>query len=427
MLEPESQATQTTSPTSQYDPRLWQPDHVLVQRDLRSHPIVTRILERCRSVDVRDVDAADGIGDGELLTRTFGLGGDAASPKALFALARRSILLVDSEELFQQMASGETMHRRCFNFLKILPYTGTCPYNCAYCWFRDPVLIPRVNVRFFDRLPAQLADLRAQGKVPTVFTFTHYKSDCFAIDHLTGYSGLVADLFEREPGFVVQFLSKAHYVDSLLQSPPRRGTIVTFSVNAHWISDKIDLGASSIAERLEAARRLSSAGIPVMLRIDPMMVFDGWENGYRELAKLIFEHFTPEHITVGTPRFQDSSELEKVVNATMNQEARRFMAIQKGLMSTHKPGTPDANGEYRHYFSNMSVSYDDDTRLSLYRHMVNTLRDHAPGLSVGICEEPKEIWEALGLPWLGDKSRDCSCNFIPQVLRIAGAGKPVVR
>jgi len=29
-----------------------------------------------------------------------------------------------------------------FQFLKILPYTGVCPYDCAYCWFKDPVLIP---------------------------------------------------------------------------------------------------------------------------------------------------------------------------------------------------------------------------------------------------------------------------------------------
>jgi spore photoproduct lyase len=179
------------------------------------------------------------------------------------------------------------MQRRCFNFLKILPYTGTCPYNCAYCWFRDPVLVPRVNVRFFDHLPEQLADLREQGRVPTVFTFTHYKSDCFAIDHLTGYARLVADFFENEPGFVVQFLSKAHHVDSLLDPAPHRGTIVTFSVNAPWISRGIDLGTSSIEERLDAGRRLHQAGIPVMLRIDPMLVFDGWRDGYDELAAAI--------------------------------------------------------------------------------------------------------------------------------------------
>lgn len=426
MLEAQTKPDRVSEPMSRSDRRLWQPDHVLVQRDLRSHPVVADILGRCRTEDVREVDLVDGHDDGELLVRTFGLSGDATRPKALFALARRSLLLVDSEELFQQMAAGETMHRRCFNFLKILPYTGTCPYNCAYCWFRDPVLVPRVNARFFDRLPGQLAGLREEGRVPTVFTFTHYKSDCLALDHLTGFARRAADLFENEPGFIVQFLSKAHYVDSLLDPPPQRGTIVTFSVNAPWISEKIDLGASSIAERLDAAKRLSEAGVPVMLRIDPMMVFEGWEEGYSSLADAILEHFTPEHITVGTPRFQNLAELEKVVDATLNQEARRFMATQQALMSVHKPGAPDADGEYRHYFSNMSVSYSDEVRLSLYRHMLDELEARDPDLSVGICEEPKEIWEALELPWLGDKSRDCSCNFIPRILRAGGAGLPVL-
>lgn len=426
MFGPLPQSGRPVERGSHTDRRLWLPENVLVQREMRGHPIVVRILEQCTGADIREVDLGSSHGDGQLLIQTFGLSGGAARAKALFSLARRSLLLVDSEELFQQMAAGETMHRRCFNFLKILPYTGTCPYNCAYCWFRDPVLIPRVNVRFFDRLPEQLSELRRQGRVPTVFTFTHYKSDCFALDHLTHYARQAAELFENEPGFIVQFLSKAHYVDSLLDRPPQRGTIVTFSVNAPWIAQKIDLGASSIEERLDAGRRLSEAGVPVMLRIDPMLVFDGWQDGYDELAAAIFDRFTPEHITVGTPRFQNLGELDKVVDATQNREARRFMELQQTLMSNHKPGTPDADGEYRHYFSNMSVSYDDATRLALYRHMIARLHALAPNLSVGLCEEPKEIWEALDLRWLGDKSRDCSCNFIPQVLRAGGAGLPVV-
>lgn len=426
MLDPVSTSNQDLPQQPADERRLWQPDHVLYDRRLADHPIVERILDRCTQADVHVLETVEGMGDDRLLIDTFGLSGTATREKALFSLARRSLLLVDSDELFQQMAAGETMQRRCFNFLKILPYTGTCPYNCAYCWFRDPVLIPRVNVRFFDRLPGQLDRLRREGRVPTVFTFTHYKSDCFALDHLTGYARLAADIFENQPGFIVQFLSKAHYVDSLLDPPPRRGTIVTFSVNAPWISQKIDLGASSIEERLDAGRRLIEAGIPVMLRIDPMMVFDDWQEGYDRLAESILDRFTPEHITIGTPRFQNQGELRKVVKATQNRQARRFMESQQELMSDHKPGAPDADDEYQHYFSNMSVSYGDPTRIALYRHMIDRLRDLAPDLSVGICEEPKEIWETLELPWLGDKSRDCSCNFIPQVLRVGGAGLPVI-
>jgi hypothetical protein len=156
------------------------------------------------------------------------------------------------------------------------------------------------------------------------------------------------------------------------------------------------------------------------------MIFDEWRKGYDQLAVAIFERFMPEHITVGTPRFQDGNELAKVVEATQNQQARRFMELQQELMSDHKPGKPNADRAYRHYFSNMSVSYDTETRLSLYRHMIERLQQHAPNLSVGICEEPKEIWDALNLPWVGDTSRDCSCNFIPQVLRADQTGLPIL-
>jgi DNA repair photolyase len=390
----------------------WQPARVIVDSGVADDDTTQSILDKVATRKVFAVADAMRKNDRQILIDALNL--PSTRPDAELArLGRTSLLLTDSEELVQQMAAGPAMERRCFNFLKILPYTGVCPYDCAYCWFKDPVLIPRVNVRFFDRLPDVLDRLRADGRTPTVFTFTHYKTDCFTMEHLTGFCRRAADWFEREDGFAIQFLTKSDQVDCLLEAPVPRKAIVTFSVNPEWITRHVDVATPPLSARLAAARRLHESGVPVMLRVDPILAFNEWRAAYDDLAESVFEHFEPAHVTLGTPRFQDVGELGTIVERIVSPQAREFMRAQASQMGVSKPGTPVADDSFRSYFKNMSVSYPDTARVDLYRTVADAFLRRRPQLPLGLCEEPAAVWADVGLPWTGDKTKDCSCNFVP--------------
>ena len=281
----------------------WQPARVIVGSDVVNDDVTTFVLKNVNTKQIFHIGDAARKTDRQILIEALNIP-DTTSDSELTRLGRTSFLLIDSNELIQQMAAGPAMERRCFNFLKILPYTGVCPYDCAYCSFKDPVLIPRVNVRFFQRLPGELGhSLRSEGRTPTLFTFTHYKTDCFTMEHLTGFCRRAAEFFENEPGFGIQFLTKSDQVGTL-ESPMPKRAIVTFSVNPTWITKYVDMGTPPLEAGLAAARRLHSAGIPVMLRVDPILEFDGWRAAYDELAELVLDSFQPVHVTLGTPRFK---------------------------------------------------------------------------------------------------------------------------
>jgi DNA repair photolyase len=237
------------------------------------------------------------------------------------------------------------------------------------------------------------------------------------MEHLTGFCRRAATYFEGEPGFALQFLTKSDQIDSLLDRPVPKKVIVTFSVNPLFITKHVDVGTPPLSARLAAARRLCDSGISVMLRVDPILALDGWPAAYENLADSVFEHFEPDHVTLGTPRFQDPHELATIVERITSPRAREFMQKEASRMSPSKPGTPATDDSYRSYFKNMSVSYSDAARVELYRKVAQAFLRHRPQLPLGLCEEPGSIWSEVGLPWTGDKTKDCSCNFVPAAMR----------
>jgi hypothetical protein len=92
------------------------------------------------------------------------------------------------------------------------------------------------------------------------------------------------------------------------------------------------------------------------------------------------------------------------------------MKMQASQMSVSKPGQPQLDDSFRSHFKNMSVSYPDAIRVSLYRTVADAFRSHNLYMPLGLCEEPALIWEQVGLLWTGDKTRDCSCNFVPTAM-----------
>lgn len=390
----------------------WYPRYVLVDDAVADHPQTRETLASCPNAKVISVSAAEQSGDRQMLADAFGIEQSPENEARLRTLSRQCLLLWETTELTQHMATGPAWERRCYNFLKILPYTGTCTFNCAYCWFKDPVLVPRVNVRFFDFLPDEIDRLEREGHRPLVLTFTHYKTDCFGLEHLTRYCRKGAEFFEDRPGFFIQFLTKSDWVESLLTPPVPKRALVSFSINPELIANDVDLGTASVDERLEAARSLADAGISVAFRIDPMMVFSGWEEAYDELAESLLEALRPTHITLGTPRFQTMDEVRRVAELTPSRRAKGFMADQLDLLADTKPGQSRDTDSENAYFKNMAVSYPDETRLRLYSTALRALHDRDSTLSIGLCEEGPEMWDAVGLAWTGDRSRDCSCNFV---------------
>lgn len=159
----------------------------------------------------------------------------------------------------------------------------------------------------------------------------------------------------------------------LLAAKPCANVIISFSLNNQAAALRHEPGAAPTPDRLAAARRLRDKGWRVRIRIDPMI--RGFS--YVQLSRKV-RALRPERVTLGSLR----------------AEANLERCVPSALFRDLEPAG-DPKGLARYPF---------EERLAMYKSAADVLRDVCP---LGLCEEPTEMWDALGLD---SEGRTCNCG-----------------
>ena len=263
-----------------------------------------------------------------------------------------------------------------------LKWANGCNFNCAWCYLNG-------TYRFLPK-----------GKKP------HLKNIDTILDHLDYFlknvngsfllnSGELSDslLFENDgapltkkiiPKVMKQdkhkllILTKSTHVDNLLKINAIDQVIVSFSVNSSKVAERWER-APKVADRIKAAKKLYDAGYIVRVRIDPMVPIENWRKEYMSLIYEIFEHFTPERITLGSLR---------------------------GLQSTINNSKDTSWTKYLTETSNWGKKVDTGHRLAMYSAVINALKIKYGYSEIALCKETIDIWKKLNLDY---KKIKCNC------------------
>jgi DNA repair photolyase len=178
---------------------------------------------------------------------------------------------------FASQSSFPSGHRYCINV-----YTG-CSHSCEYCYAAayEP---PRPNVKrdFVRLLEKDIADLE-RFDVPAAPIHLSNSTDPFqSLEASAGHTRLalqrILDHRRRFTSVVIltkapQLAVKLGCIDLFLKlNSSQAGFLIEVSL-AFWRDDAraaYDSGAPSIQDRIEGIRQLRQAGVPVVLRIDPL-------------------------------------------------------------------------------------------------------------------------------------------------------------
>ena len=271
----------------------------------------------------------------------------------------------------------------CPNFY-VLCHANGCLFepNCSYCYLRSS-LWHLSRPAAFSNVQEMLRQVRAwiaRDGLETYVLNTGNLSDSLAFEDVRPAVSALVELFRREaeaPGRPHELLlvtkgGLAH-CGALLDRPPCRNVIVSFSVNSRRAARRHERGAATVPERLAAAAKLMRRGWRVRMRIDPMILgFDyTWVIG--RLARL-----APERVTLGALR----------------AEAGLLRVLKNPLFEALEP-PPAAKAMAR---------YPRAARMDLYRQAVGALAGVCP---VALCEETEDVWRELGLDVAG---RHCNCG-----------------
>lgn len=317
------------------------------------------------------------------------LGGKApvvlSDPRELYKLVNRQadpvsqgkqvLFLTRNRGPFIRKCPGTKSYLCCgYQILHIATY---CTMDCSYCvlqsYFKPPVLQFFVNQ---ETLFKELDEFFAYDHPPFRRIGTGEFTDSLIWEPWTGISRTLITRFAKQTRAVLELKTKTSNVDFVHGLTHNRKTILAWSINLPAVIHGEERGTASLHARLRAAAQCQSLGYPLAFHFDPIILYKGWKEGYRDLVGKLFSMVSPENIvwiSLGSLRFNPS--LKPIIQ-------RRF----PGSKIVYGEFIPGIDGKMR-YFKPL--------RIKLYRNIVNWIRQKAPDVGIYFCMEDEEIWEKV--------------------------------
>lgn len=338
--------------------RPWRPAAVWVERGCEDSPMAQRVLRRVGNAPVHVVDDVRGAHDVDR-----------------FVDGKRRLVLQPQRGTFLHHCPAGTAGLVCCNYL-VTNFVSNCPYDCTYCFLQD-YLANNAATRVFTNPEDGLREIDAVLRAHPERTFrigTGELADSLALDPLTELSSHLVPFFAERTNALLELKTKSTCVDPLLQLDPKDRVVVSWSVNAEAVVRSEEPGTPSLAQRIAAAARVQGAGYRLGFHFDPLIAHDGWEEGYRNVVRLLFERLDTRRVAwVSLGSLRMTPRLKAAIRARP--------ASGRVLTTELVPGPDGKERVWR------------GLRAKMYRNMLRWLREVDDRLPLYICMEPAGIWE----------------------------------
>lgn len=306
-------------------PRLWRPEQVLFTPSALDEPFGQQILERLQRLNLPIKTLSS--------NRITGIRGN--NERETYARAKRTLAVVTAPPSSMKLSPIPPSADWQFHLAQ------GCPAHCQYCYLAGSLSGAPIT-KVYANLPQILNNLAVyeQANQPTSYEVSCY-TDPLGIEHLTGSLAQCIRYFGTRKVGYLRWVSKFAAVDELIDLPHNGHTRCRFSVNAPSISQSLEGGTATVAQRLQALRRLAlpsssgGGGYPVGLVIAPIMPIDNWTEEYTHLLDEI------------------SKTLDFDCDLTFELISHRFTPKSKEVLQTWYPNSPlDLGQENRRLKSN---------------------------------------------------------------------------
>ena len=252
-----------------------------------------------------------------------------------------------------------------------LSYENNCPFNCLYCYLRD--YFNHSAFIFYVNLEDMFAELDKFNK-SNIMISAGIVNDTLVHDNLTNVTHDLIGYFKNRPELILELRTKSHNINNLLKITPHKNILISFTFSPQEVIDRYELGASSLKERVLAAKKLQEHGYSIGLRLDPMIDIEGSDIAYQNMIQEIFSILDLTKIRdigVGTIRYKKG--LRQKVLAERNTDLF-FNEFIVGI-----------DGKER-YFKKI--------RIDMYKNIVNSINKYG-NFDIYLGMEPQYIWDEV--------------------------------
>jgi len=330
-------------------------DQIWIDKSALIYPATYTILERLKGVPYDYVDDARSL----------------KHPKE-YGLARRQLVITLNKGISFKPCQGMCEGVVCCGYYTIDLASG-CMCDCSYCILQhylanNPLTTIYVNVEEILSMVKRELSLSPSRHFRIG---TGELSDSLAFDDITGYSKILVNFFALQTNATFEFKTKTVKIDNLLGLKHKGKTVVSWSLNPEGLIASDEKNATTLEQRLGAAKRCVQAGYSVGFHFDPIIHYSGWELDYKATIDRIFD-FVPASalawISLGTLRFPPALKVAA---------EKRF------------PSTRIFCGEF--IPANGKMRYFRPIREDIYRKMRGWIREKAPKIEPYLCMETKFV------------------------------------
>ena len=166
-----------------------------------------------------------------------------------------------------------------------------CVYDCRYCFLqgmlRSANYLVFVNYEdFIDDIKQQALEHESDQK-PAWF-FSGYDCDSLAYEPVTGFADYFVDAFQDIPNSVLELRTKSTQIRSLLQRDAQQNVVIAYSLSPESVAKEVEIGAPSLAKRIEALVKLQQSGWRIGLRFDPVVWHQDYISDYQTTVDQVF-------------------------------------------------------------------------------------------------------------------------------------------
>jgi spore photoproduct lyase len=346
------------------DEILYFPQKVFVTKDSENLPLTLKILENTQHLPV------------EFITDSKELIEEVLISRDPLEEGKKLLLVTHQKGRFVKPCPCTPKYIGCNYF--IINTELNCPIDCSYCilqlYLNNPLITVHANTSILYR---QMDDFLHKNRHRAFRIGTGELGDSLALDHLTNRSTELISYFATRPNAVLELKTKTVNIKNILEHIPSENIVIAWSLNAHKIARKEEIGAPSVTDRIQAACLVSQAGYRVGFHFDPLIHYDGWEDGYAEVIDGLLTRIDREKI------------------AWISLGSLRFPPALKSVIQKRFPQTKIIYDEFI-TGKDGKLRYPKPLRLRLFKQVVDRLKkDGAGKISVYFCMESGDVWKAV--------------------------------
>ena len=264
----------------------------------------------------------------------------------------------------------------CCQYEIISPFQN-CTIGCHYCVLQQ-YLSENCNVVYVDTeniVDEALARYQTLNR-KLIRVGTGELGDSLLFEPWTLEGVRLAQAFSKYDHIMFELKTKTVNIETLLEIEPPKNCVIAWSLNPQTLIDKYEPLASSLEERIAAAKIVSEKGYRIAFHFDPIIEIENGEQLYAEVIKQLSENLSAEKIawiSMGTLRFPP--EFSETISAKYHNSKLFSGEMIRSLDS--------------------KIRYLRSLRINLYKWVATPLQKYLPHVFKYMCMEQATVWQKV--------------------------------